>query len=626
MSDPNQSRIIRFGLFEVDLRAGELRKNGVRIKLQQQPFQILVILLQHPGDIVTREELREQLWAADTFVDFDHSLNAAIKRLRDALGESAENPIYVETLARRGYRFSAPAQAVPANAPVQTSTPPVLRAAAWPFSYAIAGSALALVLLLGALVWASRAHRDTREKRIASLAVLPLENLSHDPEQEFFSDGMTNALIADLSKIRPLRVISRTSTVRYKDTKKSLPEIARELKVDAVIEGSVVRSGNRVRINVELIDANSDKHLWAENYDRQLDDILKLHSEVAHAVADRIQLQLAPEQQAKLRATPAVNQDAYEEYLKARFYLTLGPAPRSLQMAKQSFENSVRKDPSFALAYVGLADSYLTLGGQRRLPPQEAYRHASESIHKALQLDEALGQAHSSLGYLMWQYDWNWANAEHELRRALELDPNSLDAHETLVWFLAWSRREDEALAEIELMRQLDPAFPLRCQDRAGLYYHLRNYRELLQAGQEAVDLNPGEWSGHYFLGVGYFGSDKKSEAISEFQKAIDLSENDSDAVAALAFAYTVVGRRADAQKILGELQRQSGTSYVSPYMIATVLAGLGNKDKAFGYLEKSYQEKSTDLAYFIKADFRLDSLRSDPRFKNLLGRMALVQ
>jgi len=628
MAGPNESRIIRFGLFEVDLRAGELRKNGVRIKLQQQPFQILVILLQHPGDIVTREELREQLWPADTFVDFDHSLNAAIKRLRDALGESAENPIYVETLARRGYRFNAPAQAVPANPPVPASVPQVpVRAAARPFSYAIAGSALALVLLLGAMVWASRTHRDTSsEKRIASLAVLPLENLSHDPEQEYFSDGMTNALIADLSKIRPLRVISRTSTVRYKDTKKSLPEIARELKVDAVIEGSVVRSGNRVRINVELIDANSDKHLWVENYDRELGDILKVHSEVAHAVADRIQLRLEPEQQAKLRATPAVNQDAYEEYLKARFYLTSGPSLRGLQMAKQSFENSVREDPSFALAYVGLADSYLTLGAQRRLPPQEAYRHASESIHRALQLDEALGQAHSSLGYLMWQYDWNWANAEHELRRALDLDPNSLDAHETFVWFLGWSRREGEALAEIEKMRQLDPAFPLRCQDRAGLYYHLRNYRELVQAGQEAVELNPGEWSGHYFLGVGYFGSGKKSEAISEFQKAIDLSENDTDTVAALAFAYTVVGRRADARKILGELQRQSSTSYVSPYMIAIILAGLGDRDKAFGYLEKSYQEKSTDLAYFIKADFRLDSLRSDPRFANLLGRMALAQ
>jgi TolB-like protein len=450
--------------------------------------------------------------------------------------------------------------------------------------------------------------------------------LSRDPDQEYFSDGMTSALVADLSKIRPLRIISRASTVRYKNSKKSLPEIARELKVDGVIEGTVMRSGNRVRISVELIEANSEKQLWAENYDRELGDVLKLHSEVAEAVAKQIQIQLAPEQQAKLRSAPTVNQNAYEDYLRARFYLATGPTLHGLKMAMESFENSIRKDPSFALAYAGLADSYLTLGAQRRIPPQEAYRRASELLHRALQLDESLGEAHSSLGYLMWQYDWNWANAEHELRHALDLNPNSLDGHETLVWFLSWSGQRNEALAEIAKMRELDPAFPLRCQDRAGLYYHLREYRELAEAGQQAVELNPGEWTAHYFLGFGYFGLGKKPEAISEFQKAVDLSENDSDAVAALAFAYTAVGRRADAEKILGELQRQSGSSYVSPYMIATIFAGLGDKDKAFGYLEKTYDEKAPDLAYFIKADIRLDSLRSDPRFTNLLHRMGFSQ
>ena len=632
MASPHEPRIIRFGLFEVDLRAGELRKNGVKIKMQQQPFQILVILMQHAGDIVTREELREQLWPADTFVDFDHSLNAAIKRLRDALGESAESPVYIETLARRGYRFNASitapsngtVKAIPENDPGHSVS---LANMATRRTYAAAGLVFTLVLLLGAFVWAGRSHREaSSQKRIASLAVLPLENLSRDPEQEYFSEGMTNALIGDLSKIRPLRVISRTSTVRYKDTKKSLPEIARELKVDAVIEGSVMRSGNRVRINVELIEANSDKQLWAEKYERQLGDILKLHSEVAQAIANQIKVQLAPEQQARLRAAPAVNQDAYEDYLKARFYMTLGPSLSRLKMAKQSFESSLRKDPSFALAYVGLADCYLTLGAQRRLPPQEAYRHASELIHRALQLDESLGEAHSSLGYLIWQYDWNWANAEQEFHRALELNPNSLDSRETLVWFLGWSGRRDEALAEIAKMRELDPAFPLRCQDRAGLYYHLRDYRELTQAGHEAVELDPGEWSAHYFLGVGYFGLGKKPEAISEFQESVNLSENDNDPAAALAFAYSAVGRRADAQKILADLQRQSSTSYVSPYMIATVFTGLGDKDKAFRYLQAAYDEKSTDLAYFIKADMRLDSLRRDPRFTELLRRMELPQ
>ena len=628
MADANESRVVRFGLFEVDLRTGELRKSGVKIKLQQQPFQILVILLQHPGEIVTREELREQLWPADTFVDFDHSLNAAIKRLRDALGESAENPMYLETLARRGYRLNVPVPVAPTNnSTLASPMPSPAKATAFPFTYAIAGSALALVLLLGALVWASRAHRDASSKnRIESLAVLPLENLSRDPDQEYFSDGMTGALIDDISKIQPLRVISRTSTVRYKGTKKGLPEIARELKADAVIEGSVLRSGNRVRINVELIDASSDKQLWAEKYDRELGDILKLHSEVAETVASQIQFRLAPDQQAKFRSTPTIRQDAYEDYLRARFYLTLGTTLHTLQKASQSFESSIQKDPSFALAYVGLADCYLTLGAQRRIPPQEAYRRASELIHKALQLDESLGEAHSSLGFLIWQYDWNWSNAEHEFRHSLDLSPNNLDGHEAFAWFLSWSGRRDEALAEITKMRELDPAFPLRCQDRAGLYYHMREYPELLKAGQEAVDLDPSEWTAHYFLAAGYFGLGKKAEAISEYQRAVDLAELDSDPAAALAFAYTTVGRRADAQKILTELQRQSSTAYVSPYMIATIFAGLGDKTRAFGYLQKSYDEKSPDLAYFIKADFRLDSLRSDPRFAELVHRLALPQ
>ena len=626
MTSANESRIIRFGRFEVDLRAGEFRKGGVKIKLQQQPFQILVLLLQHPNEVVTREELRQQLWPADTFVDFDHSLNAAIKRLRDALGESAENPVFLETLARRGYRFNVPAQAGTASSLAPAISAPLRpRAATRPFVYVTAGAALAIILLLTAVEWFYRAHLGASGgRRISSLAVLPLENLSRDPEQEYFSDGMTGALIADISKIGPLRVISRTSTVRYKDTKKSLPEIARELNVDAVIEGSVLRSGNRVRINVELIDANSDKQMWAEKYDRELGDVLKLHSDVAEAVANQIQLQLAPQQQSKRHSAPAVNQQAYEDYLRARFYLTIGPTMHALKLASQSFESSIRKDPSFALAYVGLADCYLTLGTQRRIPPQEAYRHASELLHKALQLDESLGEAHSSLGYLAWQYDWNWTNAEQEFRRSLELSPSYLDGHETYAWFLSWSGRRDEALAEIAKMRELDPAFPLRCQDRAGLYYHVRDYPELLKAGREAVDLYPGDWTSHYFLASGYFGLGKKTEAISEFQKAVALAEQDSDPSAALAFVYTTITRPADAQKILADLQRQSKTTYVSPYMIATIFAGLGDKDKAFEYLGKSYDEKSTDLAYFMKSDFRLDSLRSDPRFTDLAQRMAL--
>jgi TolB-like protein/DNA-binding winged helix-turn-helix (wHTH) protein/Flp pilus assembly protein TadD len=626
MANAKESQIIRFGLFEVDLRAGELRKNGVKIRLQQQPFQILAILLQQPGNIVTREELSEQLWPAGTFVDFDHSLNAAIKRLRDALGESAENPIYIETLARRGYRFNAPVQSTPAEASVLPDSPaPSRNVMSRPAIYAFAGVGLAIVLLLGAFFWAGRTHHGaSTKKRIESLAVLPLENLSGDPEQEYFSDGMTGTLIADLSKIRPLRIISRTSTVQYKGTKKSLPEIARELNVDAVIEGSVLRSGNRVRINIELIEAQSDKHIWVESYDRELGDILKLHSEVAQAIANQVQIQLAPEQQARLHAAPTIDKGAYEDYLKARFYWSPSPTFQGTGQACQFFESSIQKDPSFALAYVGLADCYVMLGTQRHIPPQDAYRHGSELIHKALQLDQTLGEAYNTLGDLSWQYEWNWTNAEHEFRRALELNPNYLDAHVEFASFLSWSGRREEALLELAKMRELDPAFPVNFAIQAHLHAHFREYRELVDIGQKGVAFSPSDWASHYYLGTGFFGLGQKREAIPEFQKAVEFSEGDTDPVAALAFAYAAVGKFSDAQKILGELQRQSKTRYVSPYMIGVIWAGLGHKDRAFEFLEKSYAEKSSDLAYFIGADWRLDGLRSDPRFAELLRRMAL--
>jgi TolB-like protein/DNA-binding winged helix-turn-helix (wHTH) protein/Flp pilus assembly protein TadD len=612
--------VVHFGIYDFAPHTKELRKGGMRIRLEGQPLAILEMLLERPGELVTREELQKKLWPTDTFVDFEQSLNAAVKRLRAVLNDSADQPRYVETLARRGYRFAAPVQSIAG----ETSTPAKFRPPSRRF--AVVGVAIAIVALLVTLLWmGSNQRKASAKKRIDSLAVLPLENLSRDPEQEYFSDGMTGALISNLSKIQPLRVISRTSTARYKHAKKSLPEIARELKVDAVIEGTVLRSGNRVRISVELIEAASDQHLWAETYDRELDDILKLQSEVAQAIAKQIQARLAPEQEAKFGSVPTINQGAYEDYLKGRFYwTTTSESYQGIMMAKQFFESSIKKEPGFALAYVGLADCYLTLGMLRRIPPQDAYRHGNELIHKALQLDENLGEAHSSLGDLSWQYEWNWTNAEREYRRALEINPNYLDAHEGLAWFLSWSGLRDEALVELAKMRALDPAFPLRFNDQAGLHYHLREYPELVDISRKAVEFNPGDWSSHYFLGTGYLGLGKNSEAISEFQKAVDLSQGDTDPSASLAYAYATTGRRADAQKILAEFERQSKTTYVSPYMIAIVWAGLGNKDKAFEFLEKAYQEKSTDLAYFIKSDLRLNSVRSDPRFFDLLDRMAL--
>ena len=463
MLETDAKQVIRFGTFEVDPRAGELRRDGSRVKLQDQPFQVLLALLERPNDVVTREELRAKLWPGDTFVDFDHGLNAAVKRLRDALGDTAENPRFIETLSRRGYRFIAPVAPFDSQA-MQPPTPPAvpqpratlarttkpIRPA---YLFGLAGSAAVILLLValngGGGYWTRLGFGG---KRIQSLAVLPLENLSRDPDQEYFSDGMTDALIADLSKIGALRVTSRTSSIRYKKSSKSLPEIARELNVDGVVEGSVMRSGNRVRITARLIHAPTEQNLWSETYERDLGDVLKLQGDVAEAIAQQVRAQLTPEQQARLRSAPAVNPEAYEAYLKGRFTKVAGTQV-GLKQAQDYFTAAIREDPRFALAYVGLADCYLELGTYRWLPPQDAYRQASEAVHRALQLDETLGEAHTTLGYLHWRYSWDWRAAEREFRHAVDSNPNYIEGHESLLWYLAWSGRRDEALADISSKR-----------------------------------------------------------------------------------------------------------------------------------------------------------------------------
>ena len=291
-------------------------------------------------------------------------------------------------------------------------------------------------------------------------------------------------------------------------------------------------------------------------------------------------------------------------------------------MGQRYFEEAIQKDSHFGQAYAGLAECYMSLGEYRWLPPEESYRKATEAVRKALELDETIGEAHNVLGWLSWRYDWDWRTAEKEFKHALELSPNEIDVHEGLVWYFGWSGRHTEALSEVGKIRELDPAYPFATIDEAGIYYHQRDYKALIEATQKHVASIPDDWTGHYFLGVGYEGSGRKLDAIPEYQKAVELSQGDSDPIAALAHAYAATGRTAEAQKMLHEWLHQSETSYVSPYMIATVYAGLADKDKAFEYLEKAYQERSSDIAYFLKADLRVDKLRSDPRFQDLMRRM----
>lgn len=626
------SRVLRFDSFELDIRAGELRKAGVKLRLQGQPIQVLAALLNSAGELVTLEQLRAQVWTPDTFVDFDHNLHNAIARIREVLGDSAETPRYIETLPRRGYRYIGPV------AGFQTLQPAAETGhhASQPLTLVTAPKRKRiLVLVLGALVLgalfalglvASTTWRYLHAKAavlpIQSIAVLPLDNLSGDPSEEFFADGMTDQLITDLAKVGSLRVISRTSVMRYKGTKKALPAIARELNVDAIVEGSVIRSGPRVRVTAQLIRASTDQHLWAETYDRDLGDILMLQGEVADAIAKQVRAQLTPNQQSQLRLAHVVNPAAYDDYLRGRLYFTNEfTNPDSLRKAQRYFEDAIQKDSNFALAYAGLADTYVFLAYAGALQKDLAYRSAKDALAKALQLDDSIGETHDTLGALSSFFDWDWETADREFSRAIALAPSYSCAHEDRAIFLALVGRRAEALAEIAKIHQLDYGSSAAYSESLA-YNDLRDYPRLIDSSRRALLFDPKDWFQHYTLGVGYEGTGKLQEAIAEYQKAIATSGGSPGPTVALAHAYAAVGKKAEAEKILRDLQSNSKAT-ASPYTVATIYAGLGENDKAFESLEKARSEKSFQILS-LKSDLLLDTLRPDPRFQSLLRRMSL--
>ena len=620
------SHTLRFDNYELDTRAGQLRKGGVKLRLRGQPLQVLAILVEHAGEVVTREELQRQIWKADTFVDFDHGLHNAIARIREVLGDSAETPRYIETLPRRGYKFIATVEDFRTPPPTveEPVTPDVTPA---PLRRRNPSLILILCAVLALVVAAWTVRRYVYAKAAAqpihSIAVLPLANLSGDPSEEFFADGMTDQLITDLAQIGSLRVISRTSVMQYKSAKKPLPEIARELNVDAIVEGSVVRSGQRVRVTAQLVQARSDQHLWADTYDRDLGDVLKLQGEVADTIAQQVRAQLTASQQSQLRHGAAVNPAAYDAYLRGRVYFFNGFSnPDSIHKAQSFFEAALQQDSNFALAYAGMADSYVYLAFAGAMPRDQAYQSAKVAVAKALQLDDTIGEAHDTLGLLDSQFDWAWNAADQEFSRAIALAPSYSCAHEDRAMFLALIGRRADALAEIKQIDQLDYG-PIPAGVEAFAYFELHDYPALIGASQRALLLDPNDWSAHYHLGVGYEGTGRLAEAISEYKKAAEIS-GDSQSLVALAHAYASAGKKAEAQKILHDLERKATQNSASPYTMATIYAGLGKTDKAFAFLEEAYAKKSMSLPAWLESDLTLDGLRPDPRFQNLLDRMGL--
>ena len=630
-TQPHASGTLRFDDFELDVRAGQLRRRGVRLRLSGQPLQVLGILVERAGDVMTREELQSQIWPADTFVDFDHGLHNAIARIREVLGDSAENPRYIETLPRRGYRYIGPVESAkipPATIENVADAGKVLSLTApekrkGHLSIIVRTSFACALLALGLFAWTRwrSTHAEAAASPIRSIAVLPLTNLSGDPSEEYFADGMTDQLITDLAQIGSLRVISRTSVMQYKEAKQSLPEIARTLNVDAIVEGSVIRSGERVRVTAQLLRASTDQHIWADTYDRDRGDILKLQSELADTIAQRVRAEITPMQKAQMGKARVVNPAAYDSYVKGRLYFTNEfTKSESLRKAQHLFQESIQEDPNFALAYAGLADTYVYLAFVGAMPRDEASHAARENLAKALELDDSIGEAYDTLGVLSSSFDWDWAAADRAFNRALELAPSYSCAHEDRAIFLALVGRRSEALAEIAKIDQLDTGFS-SAQSESAAYFELRDYAHLIEASKRGLILDPKDSSQHYYLGAGYQGTGRLQEAIAEYQKAMDTSDDLRPAVA-LAHAWAAAGQKGKAGKMLRDLEHNP-KAMASPYTMATIYAGLDENDRALDSLKKACQEKLFD-AGGIRSDFLLDSLRSDPRFQGLLHHIGL--
>ena len=646
---------VRFGVYEVDLRSSELRKQGRKVKLQEQPFRILALLLEQRGEVVTREELRKRLWSDDTFVDFDHSLNTAVMRLRVSLGDSSDNPRFIETLPRHGYRFIAPLEEVVPDrdaevvdevasleAPRQIEGG-VLVPNSWNGDMAQPkgrprgtwrGLLLAglIALTASALLWLSlRPGRNSKEaavplNAVKSVVVLPFENLSGDKDQQYFTDGMTDELIAHLAKVRSLRVISRTSAMEYKGTHKTLSEIARDLNVDAVVEGTVLRAGNRVRITAELVQVATDRHLWAETYQSELGDILKLQSEVASAIVNEIRINLTPEDQQRLASTRPVSAEGYEDYLKGRFYWNKR-SEEGLNKAIEYFQLATQKDPHSALAFAGLADCYSIIGSAivGTVPAREVAPKARAAALQALELDGSLAEAQTSLATVRFNYDWDWAAAANGFRRSIELNPSYATAYQRYSLYLAALGHTQESLSQMNRARDLDPLSISTNFSLGWRLYMGRQYDQAIEQLRNTLDMDPNFTLPRMVLGQAYEQKGAYPQAIAELQKAVSISHDSPPMLGALGHAYGLAGMRPEAEKILSQLGEQSQKKYVSPFYIALVYAGLHENKQSLDWLEKAYEDHSNAII-FMKVDPELSGLRSEPRFQELLRRLALPQ
>jgi TolB-like protein/DNA-binding winged helix-turn-helix (wHTH) protein/Tfp pilus assembly protein PilF len=652
--------LFRFGVFELDLRAAEIRKQGLRIRLRGRPYEILNILIDRPGDLVSRDELRERLWAADTFVDFDHGLNAAVNKLREVLGDSADNPRFIETVPRRGYRFIAPVArvargatsgaptvaappgaveaiserreedvlpdlAVPASPPpapgpgvtpaAPVASPPPPRSVPW-------ATLLAVVLALGlAAFLALRRGPAAPPAGLVRLAVLPFQNLSGDPGREYFVDGMTDALIAELAQVGALRVISRTSVMAYKTTQKALPQIAKELNVDVVVEGSAVVTGGRARITAQLIDAASDRHLWARSYECDPGDILDVQRRVAQEITREVKVAVTTQEDERLHRSSPVEPRAHEAFLRGRAWRARWTT-EGIRKAADYFREAIAIDPRYAEAHAALADAYWLMGsaGFEVRPAGETGPLAKAAAARALELDPSLPSARVVEAMVMLDHDWSFAEGEARIKRVIEQNPSYGEAMLDYSGFLASMGRAEEAVAAAQRALELDPLSTTAGQTLGWRFLYAGRCPRALPEFAKTLELDPVAYVARVGLGLCQWRAGAP-EAVAELERAARDADESAWPLAVLGHARAARGEVAAARSILARLEDAGRRGYVSPIYRAFVLAGLGDKDQAFLSLDASYAERSPWML-FLPVEPELQNLRSDPRFDHLLRRM----
>ena len=638
-SPPLSVEVVRFGQYQANLRSRELRREGARVRLPDQSFEVLVMLLEHPGELIGREEIRKRLWSSDTFVDFDHGLNNAVKRLRDALGDSAESPRFVETLPRRGYRFicqvewKSPAEAAAnelkdgelqgASENPKRGSPSGGADRVRPHLVWIAVAAVLLAWPLYSVVRQIAVAPGQHASAIRSIAILPMESLSADATQDYFADGMTEQLITDLGQVKALRVISHTSVNQYKATRKTVPMIARELQVDALVEGTVTRSEGRIRVTANLVQAFPEKHLWAKTYDRDLKEILSLQGEISKAIARAVQVELTPEEQNSFVNRHPASVEAQEAYLKGLFHFVRGKdrlfargeGIQELHKANDYFQQAIVMDPQYAEAYAGLARSYIWLGDAE---DGEGYARAKMAADTAISLDETVAEAHMVLGGVLLNGNPDWVGAERELLRSIELNPSYAEAHQAYGTYLSYRGRFEEAITEADRAVMLDPVSRSPKQQAACIVVSAGHYDQGIMRLQNITEMFPEDALSHGALGVAYVLRGRFEEGIAELRRSADLWGRDVNRSPELGWAYAVAGKRENALRILNELKRASNHDADNKYGVALIYAGMGDKDQVFFWLDRAYADRH-DVLNELWREPAFIPLRTDPRFRVLL-------